>query len=82
LRARKRHNKLIEDAMKDEHDKLDNLVNGLKKLFKLSKEEIRDIMSEFGGTTEELYFHIADLQNYNIDTLNKLNASKTFKYYS
>jgi hypothetical protein len=82
LRARKRHNKLIEDAMKDENDKLDNLVNGLKKLFKLSKEEIRDIMSEFGGTTEELYFHIAKLKNYNIDTLNKLNASKTIKYYS
>ena len=27
LRARKRHNKLIEDAMKDEKDKLENLVN-------------------------------------------------------
>jgi len=82
LRARKRHNKLIEDAMKDENDKLENLVNGLKKLFKISKDEIRDIMSEFGGTTEELYFHIARIKNYNIDTLNKLNASKTFKYYS
>jgi len=27
-----------------------------------------------------LYFHIAKLQNYNIDTLNKLNASKNFRY--
>lgn len=82
LRTRKRYNKLIEDAFKDENDKLTKLVDGLKKVFKMSKDEIRDIMSEFGGTTEELYFHIARIKNYNTDTLNKLNASKTFKYYS
>jgi hypothetical protein len=82
LRTRKRYNKLIEDAMKDENDKLNKLVEGLKKVFKIPKDEIKDIMSEFGGNTEELYFHIARIKNYNIDTLNKLNASKTIKYYS
>ena len=48
----------------------------------MKKEDIRDLMSEFGGTLEELYFHIAKIQNYNINTINFFNESKTFKYYS
>lgn len=82
LRARKRYNKLFEDAMKEENDRLTKLVEGLHKKFKMSKEDIKNIMSEFGDTTLQLYFYIAKLQNYNIDTLNKLNESKTFKYYT
>ena len=30
-------------------------------------------MEEFGGTTEDLYFHVAELQGINVDTFNKLN---------
>jgi hypothetical protein len=30
-------------------------------------------MEEFGGTTEDLYFHVAKSMGMNIDTLNKLN---------
>jgi hypothetical protein len=82
LRARKRYNKLFEDGMKTEYERMDSLKQKLGKVFKINKQEIKDIMEQFGGTTEELYFHIAKLQNYNIDTLNKLNASKTIKYYS
>ena len=82
LRARKRYNKLFEDGMKTEYERMDDLKTKLSKEFKISKQDIQDIMEQFGGTTEKLYFHIAKLQNYNIDTLNKLNASKTFKYYS
>ena len=36
----------------------------------LNKEDVANVMSEFGGNTEELYFHIAKIQGYNIDTLN------------
>ena len=29
-------------------------------------------MEEFGGTIEDLYFHVADLQGINVDTFNRL----------
>jgi hypothetical protein len=82
LRARKRYNKLFEDGMKTEYERMDDLKQKLGKVFKISKQEVQDTMEQFGGTTEELYFHIAKIKNYNTDTLNKLNASKTIKYYS
>ena len=72
-RARKRYNKLYEDAMNEENDRLTRLVDALHKQFKMDKDKIRDIMSEFGGTTERLYFHIAKLEGYNTDTIEFLN---------
>ena len=39
----------------------------------MEKETIKDIMSEFGDTTEKLYFHIAKMQGYNIETVKFLN---------
>ena len=47
--------------MKDEKDRMDRLVNGLYRLFKVSKDTIRDGMEEFDGTTKEFYYHIAKL---------------------
>ena len=61
IRARKRWQKLLEDGMKDEKDRMDRLVNGLYRLFKVSKDTIRDEMEEFDGTTKEFYYHIAKL---------------------
>jgi hypothetical protein len=72
IRARKRYNKLYEDGMKDENDRMTRLVNSLSKSFKLKSDEIRNIMARFGGTTEELYFHIAEFKGYNIESMNKL----------
>ena len=66
-------NKLIEDGFKDETEKLIKIVNEFSKFFKMKKEDIKDIMSEFGGTLEELYFHVAKIKGYNIDTLNFFN---------
>ena len=57
-RARKRYKKLIEDAYEVESRHLSTLVEGLAKRFKLSKETIKTIMGEFGGTIEELYRYI------------------------
>ena len=68
VRARKRYNKLYEDAMKEENDRLTKLRDNLSKEFKMNKEDVANVMSEFGGNTEELYFHIAKIQGYNIDT--------------
>jgi hypothetical protein len=48
----------------------------LSKEFKISKDKIEDVMEEFGGTTEKLYFYIADSMGMNVDTLNKLKCWK------
>ncbi len=69
LRYRKRYNKLIEDAMNEENDSLSKLRNELSKKFKIAKDDVWKIMSEFGGSTRDLYFHVAKVQGYNIDTL-------------
>tara|TARA_R110001592_G_scaffold39992_4_gene131505 strand:- start:671 stop:1153 length:483 start_codon:yes stop_codon:yes gene_type:complete len=72
-RARKRYNKLFEDGMQDEFDRMDKLVKGLAKEFKLNIEVIKDIIEEFGDTTKKLYIHIANVVGINADTLIKLN---------
>ena len=75
-RARKRYNKLYEDGMKTEHDRMDDFKTKLCKEFKFNKDKLVNIMEEFGGTTEDLYFYIAELMGINIDTLNKLENWK------
>ena len=69
LRYRKRYNKLIEDAMNEENDSLSKLRNELSKKFKIAKDDVWKIMSEFGGSTRDLYFHVTKVQGYNINTL-------------
>jgi len=71
-RARKRWKALYEDGMKTEFDRIDDFKTKLCKEFKFSKEKLVDIMEGFGGTTEDLYFHVADLVGINVDTFNKL----------
>ncbi len=72
IRARKRYNKLYEDGMKDENDRMDSLISNLSKSFKMKKDKLKEITNEFGGTTEDLYFHVAKLKGYNIESMNKL----------
>jgi len=61
-RYMKRYNKLIEDAYEVEQRHLTGLVDNLFNEFILSKDAIREIMEEFGGTAEELYHYIEKLQ--------------------
>tara|TARA_R110000803_G_scaffold130455_5_gene197800 strand:- start:2321 stop:2806 length:486 start_codon:yes stop_codon:yes gene_type:complete len=75
-RARKRYNKLFEDGMKTEFERIDNLVKYLSKEFKINRDKVKDIMGEFGDTTEKLYFHIANVVGINVDTLIKLKSWK------
>ena len=51
---------------------MDDFKTKLCREFKFSKDKLVDIMEEFGGTTEDLYFHVADLQGINVDTFNRL----------
>ena len=55
VKARKRYNKLYEDAMKDEHNRMDSLIINLSKYYKLKKEKVKDFINEFEGTTIELF---------------------------
>ncbi len=55
IKARKRYNKLYEDAMKDEHNRMDSLIINLSKHYKLKKEKVKDFINEFEGTTIELF---------------------------
>ncbi len=71
-RARKRWKALYEDGMKTEFDRMEDFKTKLCREFKFSKDKLVDIMEEFGGTTEDLYFHVADLQGINVDTFNRL----------
>ena len=73
-RARKRYNKLFEDATNDERDRMDRLGRGLAKKFKLSLDNVIDVINVFEGTTKQLYFHIADLVGINVETLNTLEG--------
>ena len=75
-RARKRWKALYEDGMKTEFDRMDSFKTKLCKEFKFSKEKLVDIMEGFGGTTEDLYFHVADLVGINVNTFNKLKSWK------
>ena len=76
-RYRKRYNKLIADAMEVEQKHLSSLVKALSREFIVTKEEVREIMEEFGDTTESLYLHIAD--NYDFRKLTKKKATQLLK---
>ena len=55
VRTRKRYNKLFEDAVKDEYNRIDMLINNLSKYYKLDKQKIKDFINIFEGTTVELF---------------------------
>ena len=77
-RYMKRHNKLIEDAHEVELRHLNDLVDGLSKEFLITKEEVRDIMEEFGDTTEKLYIHV--MENYGLRKPNKKKVMELMRY--
>jgi len=77
-RARKRWKALYEDGMKTEFDRMEDFKTKLCREFKFSKDKLVGIMEEFGGTTEDLYFHVADLQGINVDTFNRLKKIGKF----
>ena len=76
-RYMKRHNKLKEDAHEVELRHLYGLVNELVKEFIITKEEVNEIMEEFGDTTESLYLYIAS--NYDFRKLTKQKTIQLLK---
>ena len=77
-RYMKRYNKLKEDAYEVEQRHLTSLVDELSKEFLITKDEVRDIMEEFGDTTEKLYIHI--MENYGLRKTNKKKVMELMRY--
>jgi hypothetical protein len=61
-RYRKRYNKLFEDACEVEMRHLMSLEEAFGREFLFTRDELREIMGEFGGTTEDLYHYLDVLQ--------------------
>jgi hypothetical protein len=55
---RTRRKRLLEDYYKDEENKLEELISGFSRTFRLPKDEIKAFMEEFGGTIEEMYIYL------------------------
>ena len=76
-RYMKRHNKLKEDAHEVEHRHLTGLVDELAKEFIITKEEVNEIMEEYGDTTESMNLYIAS--NYDFRKLTKQKTIQLLK---
>ena len=61
---RTKRKRLLEDHFKEEDNKLEEITINFSRTFRLPKEKVKEIMEEFGGTLEELYYYLAD--NYEI----------------
>ena len=77
IRYRKRHRKLTEDAFEVDHKRLQDLLDSFCKEFIINKEELWEIMEEFGGTTEELYHYVSS--KFDFKKLTKKKAIEIFK---
>lgn len=62
MRARRK--RLLEDFEKDEHEKLTFLYNEFPKYFRISKDQVKEEMSEWSGSLINFYYHLDE--NYKI----------------
>ena len=71
------HRKLTEDAFEVDHKRLQDLLDSFCKEFIINKEELWEIMEEFGGTTEELYIDVSS--KFEFRKLTKKKALEIFR---
>jgi hypothetical protein len=62
---RTRRKRLLEDHYKEEDNRLESITIELSKAFRITKDEVKVFMEEFGGTLEELYIHLEQKFPYN-----------------
>ncbi len=55
-----RRTRLLEDFEKDEYDKLTELYNEFPKYFRVSKDQVKEEMTNFGGSLIDFYYHMDD----------------------
>jgi len=53
-----RYRRLMEDAYKEENRRMDQFKKRMIKVFKITKQDLENIMNTFDGTLEELYYHL------------------------
>jgi hypothetical protein len=58
-----RYRRLMEDAYKEEDKRFNGLKKRLSKEFKMTKEEIEEIMEDFDGTISDLYLYLKNKNN-------------------
>ena len=58
LKARRK--RLLEDFEKDEFDKLTELYNEFPKYFSVSKDQVKEEMTNFSGSLIDFYYHMDD----------------------
>ena len=56
-----RRKRLWDDFEKDEKEKMDNIIKDFYHKFKMSCNQVREEMEEFGGTLED-YYHYCEKQ--------------------
>ena len=76
-KAYKRYNLLYKDGHETDNKRLQDLVDGFCKEFKITKFEVWEIMETFGGTTEELYIDVSS--KFEFRKLTKKKALEIFK---
>lgn len=69
MRARRK--RLLEDFEKDEHEKLTSLYNEFPKYFRISKDQVKKEMEEFGGSLIDFYYYLDE----NFKIINQLPPS-------
>ena len=62
---RSRRKRLLEDHYREEDNRLESITIELSKAFRITKDEVKVFMEEFGGTLEELYIHLEQKFPYN-----------------
>jgi hypothetical protein len=58
-----RYRRLMEDSQKEEDKRFNAIKKRLSKEFKIEKEDLEQLMSEFEGSLEELYIYLKNKKN-------------------
>ena len=58
-----RYRRLMEDSHKEEDKRFNALKKRLSKEFKMTKEDLEEVMETFEGSIEELYLYLLNQKN-------------------
>jgi len=63
---RARYKRLMEDYYKDEDERMERIINDFTKSYILKKDQVKEILENFGGTIQDLYILFEEKYKYNI----------------
>jgi hypothetical protein len=62
---REKHRRLMADFEKDDNERLENMYKIFSSTFRLTKDELYNLMLNFDGTLEDFYYHMRSLATQN-----------------